>query len=73
MTLFDLSIGKSAIVEKVVGDVATVKRLFDLGVNENKPIKIIRKAMFGDPIEIKVGCVYLAIRKAQAKQIKVKI
>ena len=49
----------------------TFKRLNNIGLTNGIIISVVRRAPFGDPIEIKVRDFYLAIRLNLAKQIEV--
>ncbi len=71
MTLFELPIGKRAIIKNIELNKKVVERLNDLGLRQGKYVVVVRKALFGDPIEIKVGSVYLVVRKYQAEKIEV--
>lgn len=59
-------IGKIKIVN---GEGAIRRRLFDMGVTPGAEVKLIKKAPFGDPIEIKIRSYNLTLRKSEAKNI----
>ncbi len=71
MLLSKLSIGKRARIKRVFADENAKKRMDELGVIEGFEVFVVRFAPFFDPIEIKVGNVYLAIRKSDAEKIEV--
>lgn len=71
MKLSDLKINQSAKVKKIDLSDAIKNRLTAIGVVKGAKITIIRRAPFGDPIEIKVRDFYLAIRKSDAQNIVV--
>lgn len=47
-------------------------RLRELGLSDGTPLRVIKFAPFGDPMEIKVRGYYLSIRKSLARQIRVR-
>ena len=69
--LTDLPVGSTAVVEGLEGEPSFQKRLADLGLIPGISIRFIRKAPFGDPIEIELRGYRLAIRKADAQKILV--
>ncbi|GAX86775.1 ferrous iron transport protein A [Lebetimonas natsushimae] len=59
---------------KKIGNIEKLKeRLLELGALKNTPIEVIRTAPFGDPIELKIGNTYVAIRKNEADKIDVEL
>jgi ferrous iron transport protein A len=59
---------------KEIGDIGDLKnRLLELGALKNTPIAVVRTAPFGDPIELKIGNTYIAIRKSEADKIDVEL
>ena len=51
MTLKDLPIGKTAIIEKVGGEGALRQHFLDMGLIPKAKIKMVKYAPLGDPIE----------------------
>ncbi len=47
-------------------------RLRELGLVDGTPLRVIKYAPLGDPIEIKVRGFYLSLRKSMARQIRVR-
>ena len=71
MTLADLREREKAIV-KSIGDLGELKtRLMELGVLCGEPVQLIRRAPWGDPLEIRVEDTLIALRKADAAKIEV--
>ena len=68
-TLEDLKPGSEALIAQVQGEKSFQQRLFDLGLVPGTAIKLIRKAMFGDPLEIRLRGYHLAIRRNDARKI----
>lgn len=73
MTLSDLSIGKMAIIDQISlshhgQDLIT--RLEAMGITPNKPIQVLRKALLGGPLHIRVGATTeIAIRRQEAEKV----
>lgn len=72
MCLLDLEIGKKAIVDEILTDASTRKRLYNLGLYKGVIVTVIRFAPLGCPVEIKVKDFFLAIRVKDAKNVKVR-
>ncbi|MGL6316247.1 FeoA family protein [Vibrio sp. WXL103] len=74
MYLLQLQPGKEAKVTDMTllgGD--TRRKLMTMGILPGTPIRIVRKAPMGDPIQIEVREVSLAIRRKVAEIIKVEV
>lgn len=71
MTLFDLTVGESAIIKEVNGEKKLVRRLFDMGLTPGVEVYLRKKAPLGDPIELTLRGHELSIRKAEAKSITI--
>lgn len=69
ITLEKLKPGTNALVAGVDGEDVFRSRLSDLGFLPGTPITLIRKALFGDPIEVRLRGYHLAIRKKDAKKV----
>ncbi|MCM1227535.1 MAG: ferrous iron transport protein B [Clostridium sp.] len=72
MTLNELEIGKSCIVETVGGEGALRQHFLDMGIITGARIKLVKFAPMGDPIELKVSGYGLTLRIADAEKITVK-
>ena len=70
-TLTNLPIGARATVLSVNGDNQITKRLMEMGVVPGAPVRVIKSAPFGDPLEIRVRGYHLAMRKSEASRIEV--
>ncbi|MFM9904138.1 MAG: ferrous iron transport protein A [Pyrinomonadaceae bacterium] len=71
MTLTNLPIGQDARVTVVNGTGRVTRRLMEMGVIPGVSVKVIKKAPFGDPIEVRVRGYSLAMRKSEANAIEV--
>ena len=72
MTLYSLLDGQTAKIVSLNNHLKTRNRLLRLGVIEGVKVKVIRKAIFNGPIQIKVRDFCLAIRKQDADKIIVR-
>jgi Fe2+ transport system protein FeoA len=70
-SLAELKIGTRARVISVDGANSVSKRLMEMGVVPGAPIKIIKNAPLGDPMEIRIRSYNLALRKSEAQTIRV--
>ena len=70
-SLDTLPSGVSARVLNVRGKSAITRRLMEMGVVPGAPIKVIRSAPLGDPIQVCLRDYHLALRRAEARTISV--
>ena len=66
-----LPIGATARVTGVSGSGAIARRLMEMGVVPGAPVRIIKAAPLGDPIEVRVRGYHLALRRTEAQTILV--
>ena len=71
MTLKDLPLGRDAHVTAVNGTGSIARRLMEMGVIPGAAVQVVKKAPFGDPLEIRVRGYSLAMRKSEAGTIDV--
>ncbi len=71
MTLKDLSIGKSAVIETVGGTGALRQHFLDMGVIPGAEVTVIKYAPMGDPMELMIHGYELTLRLAEAEQITI--
>ena len=71
MFLNELEIGEKAVVAKLENSEKIKNRLKNMGLVNGVKIRVVRKASFNGPIEIKLRDFYLALRVDDAKYIKV--
>ena len=71
MTLDELKIGQAAVVASIEGHGPVVQRLMSLGLLAGSPVRVTRRAIGGDPIEIAVLDYALSLRRAEARQVTV--
>jgi ferrous iron transport protein A len=68
-----LACGRPAIVERVLGTDELGDRLLEMGLTPGAPVEVVRRAPFGDPLQIRVRGYLLAIRRAQAERVLVRV
>jgi Fe2+ transport system protein FeoA len=64
--------GEGGIVVSLDGDVDLRVRLMEMGVVEGTPVKVIKYAPLGDPMEILLRGYHLSLRKDEARRIMVR-
>lgn len=72
-TLDKFKEGEKGIVKSVSGQGALRRHLLDMGITPSAVIIFIKKAPFGDPIEINVRGYELSIRKSEAATITMEV
>ena len=72
-TLDTFLIGEKGIVKTVTGEGRVRRRLFDMGVTPTAQIIVIKRAPFGDPIQINIRGYELTLRKDEAKLVEVEL
>ena len=70
-TLAALSPGASSVIKGFFSDDSSFMRFRELGLLPGTPVKVIRRAPLGDPIEISVRGSLLSIRDHEARFIEV--
>ena len=72
MTLRDLKIGESAVVETVGGEGALRQHFLDMGVIPGARVQLVKLAPMGDPMELRIHGYELTLRLADASRIGVR-
>jgi len=72
-TLDKLPINARARVVAVRGTGAVARRLMEMGMAPGAPVRVVRSAPLGDPLEICVRNYHLALRRNEAQTIDVVI
>ncbi|MDT4895874.1 MAG: ferrous iron transport protein [Acidobacteriota bacterium] len=73
LSLARLPIGAQARVIAINGSGTIARRLMEMGVVPGAPVRVIKAAPLGDPIEIRVRGYHLALRRTEAQTILVTI
>ena len=71
MTLCDLKIGQSAVVQSVGGEGALRQHFLDMGVIPGAEITLVKYAPMGDPMELRIHGYELTLRVDDARKITV--
>lgn len=73
MTLSDLSPGEFGRILRFRGDGDNGyrRKLLSMGLTPNTPFEVIRRAPFGDPIQIRVRNFYLSLRQHEVVQLEI--
>jgi ferrous iron transport protein A len=73
VSLADMKVGQSGVVDALKGRENIQHRLVDMGVVKGSHISVFKKAPLGDPIEVKVKGCALALRMNEAAMISVAV
>jgi ferrous iron transport protein A len=68
-TLEDLRPGERGRIKGLRGEGSTFQRLCEMGFIEGAPIRLVRLAPFGDPLEVEIQGYHLSLRKAEAAMV----
>jgi ferrous iron transport protein A len=71
LSLDELPRGVPARVLSVNGSGPVARRLMEMGVVPGAPVRVVKAAPFGDPLEVRVRNYHLALRRAEAQTITV--
>lgn len=71
-TLLELNIDETAIIENCEHDQIGSTRLQEMGLIPGNFVRMIKKAPFSGPIEIKLQGFYLSLRRDLALKIKIR-
>ena len=72
MTLTDLAVGQTAVIEDISGERIQRMKLLDVGLVPGTEVFVRKIAPMGDPIEVGVRSYVLTLRKAEAALIVVR-
>ena len=72
MTIDDLKIGQSGVIDRVGGEGALRLRFLDMGLIPGTNVTLEKVAPMGDPIQIQVRGYELTIRREDAAKITLK-
>ncbi len=73
MPLSQLRPGQKAVVRQVNAPQGLAHRLFALGIVPGTELEVVRTAALGDPMELLVRGFHIALRKKDAKFLKVEV
>ena len=69
--LDQLAPGGEGIIRELEGEAPSVRRLMDLGLVPGTPVRYVRAAPLGDPLELIVRGTHLSIRRSEAGRVHV--
>lgn len=70
-TLKDLRPGDRGRVKQLYGEGSVFQRLCEMGFVEGTPLRVVRFAPLGDPLEVEIHGYHLSLRRAEASMIEV--
>lgn len=70
-SLDQLKVGAVALVVSIDGRGAQARRMMEMGLVPGAPVRMIKAAPLGDPLEINVRSYRLALRRAEAQAVTV--
>lgn len=70
-SLDGLPSGVAARVLSVQGESAITRRLMEMGIVPGAPIKVVRTAPLGDPLQVCLRNYHLALRRVEARAVTV--
>ncbi len=70
-TLAELRPGQEATIRGIGGEAVMAQRMLELGLIEGSPVKVVRFAPAGDPMEVEVMGYTLSLRKSEAAAVEV--
>lgn len=71
MTLDQVQVGTDFTIAALRAQGEIRKRLLDMGFIHGACGRVLRKALFGDPIELQLGTYLISLRAAEAQNIEV--
>ena len=72
-TLANLEIGSDAQVIEVTGTDSLRLRLIEMGFVPGTAVRVVKRAPFGDPLELRLRGGHISLRAAEAARISVSI
>ena len=69
LTLDDLRVGQAALVRDVSEPGEAGERLLEMGLTPGTHIELVRRGLFGEPLQLRVRGYMLSLRKRQAQAI----
>jgi ferrous iron transport protein A len=73
MTIRDLKPGETAVVSGFSGDLRLQSRLVEMGILPGVAIRLIKRAPWNGPVELKVRDYYVTLRREDAGAVEVKV
>ena len=73
VTLDELQPGQQAVLRTCSAEGAVLQRLSEMGFVPGAGLRLVRRAPFGDPLEVQIGRSHLALRRADARSMEVEL
>lgn len=71
MTLDELTVGQAGTITGIDGQGPLAQRLMALGLLAGSPVRVTRRAIGGDPIEVAIMDYALSLRREEARRVRV--
>ncbi len=71
--LSTLDVGAEARVDVIDKNHPLRRRLLELGFVRGAPVKVVRRALLGDPTELAIGGTHLALRASELRGVWVRV
>jgi Fe2+ transport system protein FeoA len=71
-TLAELELGGSGVIDGVTGRDAMAIRLLEMGLVPGTPVKLLKRAPMGDPLQLQVRGYHLSLRAAEAARVQLR-
>ena len=71
MTLDELKVGQTGKITRIEGEGPVVQRLMSLGLLAGSLIRVTRRAIGGDPIEVAIMDYALSLRREEARRVQI--
>ena len=72
-SLDELPQGRAAVIESVLATGWIGERLLEMGMTPGAVVEVVRRAPFGDPLQVRLRGYLLALRRAQAALVRVRV
>lgn len=72
MNLFELQLGQTCLIDKILIDGSMRRRLLDLGLTQNTKVKCVGKSPLGDPKAFFIRGAVIALRQEDCQKILIK-
>ena len=72
MGLDQLQPGQSAVIDRTLSTSPAVNHLLEMGLIDGTPVRLVKKAPLGDPLQICVRGYHLSLRRSEARLIEVR-
>lgn len=72
MGLDQLKPGQSAVIGRTRGDSPAINHLLEMGLIDGTPVRLVKTAPLGDPLQICVRGYHLSLRRSEACLIEVR-